>query len=389
MSIQLFVPKFRVDETLAEIRECLERGWTGMGFKTVEVEKRWCEFTGLPHAHFLSSATAGLHLALEVFKREFGWADGDEVITTPLTFVSSNHAILYANLSPTFVDIDEYLCLDPAEVRRAVTPRTRAVMFVGLGGNVGQLREMKKLCSELNLKLILDAAHLAGARLDDRDPGVFADCSVYSYQAVKNMPTADSGMICFAEASHDAIARKMSWLGINADTYSRSIASTAAGQGGVKAAPYKWYYDVEYVGWKYNGNAVMAAMALVSLRYLAEDNARRREIAAKYNQILSPHNHIQRVPMADNSVPAHHLYQILVHGRDIVVSELNNLGVNVGVHYRDNTNYPMYSFAAGTCPKAHDASERILSLPMHMGLTNEDVAEVCAAVLEVTDRHRA
>src|SRR5881394_596340 len=112
--IHLFVPSFRVDECLAGIRECLEKGWTGLGFKTVEFEAAWAAYTGLPHAHFLNSATAGLHLAVKLLKEQHGWADGDEIITTPLTFVSTNHAILYERMRPVFADVDEYLCLDPA-----------------------------------------------------------------------------------------------------------------------------------------------------------------------------------------------------------------------------------------------------------------------------------
>ena len=105
MSIQLFVPSFRIDECLKGIRECLEKGWTGAGFKTVEFEEAWKEYAGLSHAHFLSSNTVGLHLALHVLKSKFGWADDDEVITTPLTFVSTNHAILHSRLRPVFADV--------------------------------------------------------------------------------------------------------------------------------------------------------------------------------------------------------------------------------------------------------------------------------------------
>src|ERR1039458_3343476 len=112
-AINLFVPNFRVDEVLQEIKICLEKGWTGFGFKTVEFEDKWKEYTGLPNAHFISSATAGLHLALHVFKKKFNWADGAEVITTPVTFVSTNHAILYENLKPVFADVDDMLCLSP------------------------------------------------------------------------------------------------------------------------------------------------------------------------------------------------------------------------------------------------------------------------------------
>lgn len=130
--IQLFVPTFRIEESLEEIRVCLEKGWTGLGFKTIEFEKAWLEYTGLENAHFVDSATAGLHLAVKLLKLHGGWAEGDEVITTPLTFVSSNHAILYENLKPVFADVDEYLCLDPASVEALITPHTRAVLYVGL-----------------------------------------------------------------------------------------------------------------------------------------------------------------------------------------------------------------------------------------------------------------
>src|SRR5262249_15843620 len=133
--IQLFVPHFRIEECLSEIRECLERGWTGLGYKTVEFEAAWKAYTGLPYTHFINSATPGLHLAVALLKQRDGWSDGDEIITTPLTFVSTNHAILYEHLQPVFGDVDEYLCLDPESVKACITPKTRAVMFVGLGGN--------------------------------------------------------------------------------------------------------------------------------------------------------------------------------------------------------------------------------------------------------------
>ena len=156
--IQLFVPTFRVDECLAQVRECLEKGWTGLGFKTNEFEQAWKAYTNLPHAHFLNSATSGLHLAVRILKERYRWQDGDEIISTPLTFVSSNHAIMYETLRPVFADVDESLCLDPVSVAARITPRTRAVLFVGLGGNAGQLDAIVRLCRERGLKLILDAA---------------------------------------------------------------------------------------------------------------------------------------------------------------------------------------------------------------------------------------
>src|SRR5437867_4235492 len=218
--LHLFVPVFRVDECLAGIRECLETGWTGLGFKTIEFEEAWKRYTRLPHAHFVSSATAALHLAVRLLKDRFGWRAGDEVISTPLTFVSTNHAILYEGLRPVFADVDEYLCLDPESVASRITPRTRAVVFVGLGGNAGRLDAVAALCRDRGLQLIVDAAHMTGTRVNGRHVGGEGDASVFSFHAVKNLPTADAGMICFADGELDAAVRHWTWLGIDKDTYS-------------------------------------------------------------------------------------------------------------------------------------------------------------------------
>ncbi len=373
MSIQLFVPKFRVDECLEEIKECLEKGWTGLGFKTVQIEEEWKKYTGLPHAHFLNSATVGLDMAVRILKMENGWKDGDEIISTPLTFVSTNHAVLYNNMSVVFADVDEYLCLDPKDVEKKITPKTRAVIFVGLGGNSGRLDEIKKLCKKHNLKLILDAAHMSGTRIDGKHAGTDIDVSVFSFQAVKNLPTADSGMICFKEEKYDAIARKISWLGINKDTYARSVSSKGA---------YKWKYDVEYVGYKNHGNSIMAAIGLVSLKYLDRDNAYRRQLAEWYDNAFAFCKSIGTVPMAKNCESSRHLYQIKVENRDELLLALNEAEIYPGVHYRDNTEYRMYDYAKGTCPNAHYASEHILSLPMHMNLTKADVDFITEKVIE-------
>jgi dTDP-4-amino-4,6-dideoxygalactose transaminase len=375
--IQLFVPTFRIDESLEEIRICLEKGWTGLGFKTVEFEEAWKAYTGLSHAHFLNSATAALHLAVILLKEHGGWADGDEIITTPMTFVSTNHAILYEKLQPVFADIDETLCLDPASVLERITPKTRAVMFVGVGGNTGKLREIVKICEERNLKLILDASHMSGTRWADsgKHVGGEADITIFSFQAVKNLPTGDSGMICFRDEELDAEARKWSWLGINKDTYARTASQGA----------YKWYYDVEYTGFKFNGNSIMAAIALVSLRYLEQDNAFRRQVCEWYDMFLKDTPEIQRIPMNPDCIPSRHLYQIAVDRRDEMMLALNQANIFPGVHYRDNTLYRMYAYAQETCPRSLEASDRIISLPLHMRLTFNQVEYVCDSLKKIVN----
>jgi dTDP-4-amino-4,6-dideoxygalactose transaminase len=370
--LQLFVPTFRIDECLAEIRECLEKGWTGLGFKTTQFEDAWKAYTRLPHAHFLNSATSGLHLAVRLLKERYGWQEGDEIISTPLTFVSTNHAILYERLSPVFADVDEYLCLDPASVAGRITSRTRAVLFVGLGGNSGRLDDIARLCRERGLKLILDAAHMSGTRLHGRHVGGEADVSVFSFHAVKNLPTADAGMICFSDPELDAAVRHWTWLGIDKDTYSRTHSDSA----------YKWHYQVEHIGFKYHGNSIMAGIGLVSLKYLDADNTYRRQLAAWYDEGLGASAGIERVAVAPGCESARHLYQVMVDRRDEVMVALNAAQIFPGVHYRDNASYAMYANQPA-CPVSRRASRRLISLPMHLQLDREDVQRVCDALASI------
>lgn len=184
---------------------------------------------------------------------------------------------------------------------------------------------------------------MSGTRVNGVTPGTWdgVDVTVYSYQAVKNLPTGDSGMICFANEKDDKLARQLAWLGINKDTYARSNKGT-----------YAWKYDVDYVGYKYNGNAIMAAIALVQLKYLDRDNARRREIVEMYNKGFENNSKIQiiRAPHADEC--SFHIYELIVSDREGLLGQLAENAIYGGVHYRDNTEYSMYLYAKGTCPRA-------------------------------------
>lgn len=377
--IQLFVPTFDIEQCLSQLRECLEIGWTGLGFKTVQFENAWKEYTGLSNAHFLASNTVGLHLAIKIFKQELNWKDGDEIISTPLTFVSTNHAIRYENLNPVFADVDDTLCLDPKSIEKKISSRTRAVMFVGFGGSVGQLKEVSELCRKHNLKLILDAAHMAGTKYFGKHVGNESDVAIFSYQAVKNLPCGDAGMICFRDQKYDAIARKMSWLGISLDTFARS--------GGQGNARYKWLYDVEYVGLKAHGNSLMAGICLAQLKHLDNDNERRRLISDAYTQRLSQHPKIKLIKTVENCQSSRHLFQIRVpqNCRNELITHLNSRAIYPGVHYRSNTDYSIYEYGKGTCPNAELLASEIISLPLHLRLADEDVERVCSEIISFFD----
>lgn len=367
MAIQVLKPKFHVDECLEAVKECLEKGWTGMGFKTVQFEEEWMKYTGHKYSYYLNSNTVGLHLAVKILKMQNNWGDGDEIISTPITFVSTNLAIMYENMKPVFADVDEYLCLDPVDVENKITSRTRAVIFVGYGGRVGRLKEIIEICKKHNLKLILDAAHMSGTKVDGVCPGTWdgIDVTVYSYQAVKNLATGDSGMICWNNKEAADLTRMLAWCGINKDTYARSNKGT-----------YAWKYDVDYVGYKYNGNAIMAAIALTQLKYLDEENDRRRQIVKMYNEGFKNNPNIKVIPANYPDECSYHLYELAVPDREALLDYLSKNDINCGVHYRDNTEYSIFAYGNGTCPKAAEISQHLITMPLHMWLTDEDVYKI-------------
>jgi len=392
-NIQVFKPFYRTSEILPLIEECCQNSWTGIGGKMTSFETAWKEYSGSQTCHLLNSATAGLHLAIMQLKMKYNW-DGqddwevkDEIISTPLTFVSSNHAILYNGLKVVFADIDESGCLDPESVLEKITRKTKAVLFVGLGGNIGQLSKIRNICKEYNLKLIYDAAHSSGTKwatsgskwgiaLNNVGCCNDVDVSIFSGQAVKNAPFGgDSGWICWngedAEEM-DKQTRQLAWLGIDKSTDQRTQ----------QEGSYKWHYNVNKVGYKYHGNAIMGCFGLVSLKYLEHDNAYRRYLSDLYKHHLKYLN-LKIVQHSEDCISSRHLFQILVDKRDEIMLALNQYGIFCGVHYRSNINYPMYDYAKGTCPKSDYYSDHNISLPMHMHLTPEDVKYICDSLKKI------
>ena len=277
-------------------------------------------------------------------------------------------------MKSVFADVDEYLCIDPEDVESKITDKTRAVIFVGYGGRVGQLEKIIEICKKHNLKLILDAAHMSGTKVNGVCPGTWdgVDVTVYSYQAVKNLATGDSGMICWADEKSAELTRMLAWCGINKDTYARSNKGT-----------YAWKYDVDYVGYKYNGNAIMAAIALTQLKYLDEENARRREIVAMYNEGFKNNSKIKIVPAPYAEEWAYHLYELIVPDREELLNKLADKGINCGVHYRDNTEYSVFAYGDGQAPKAREISQHLITMPLHMWLTDDDVKLIIDSVNEI------
>ncbi len=373
--LQLFRPKYEVEECLVEIRKVLDSGWTGVGPKCAEFEKKWSERTKADYCHYVNSATAALHLAL----RLCDLPAGSKIATTGITFVSTNAVILYEGHIPVFCDVDpDTMCLSWQGVIKAVEDGCKAIMWVHYGGEVSSdfysLMDTIKQRG-LNVKVIEDCAHAGGAfYADGSRVGSRKDTiSCFSFQAVKNLPTMDSGIICMSDPVLHKRATRLSWLGIDKSTYERTSV------GGANEV-YKWRYTVPELGWKYNGNDVTAAIGLVQLKYLDRDNSYRKQLYEWYCDGLGPDVQI----MKHSRGSSHHLMVIKSDRRDSIMAALKSNQIAPGVHYSPNYEFPVFEkyHTQGDCPHTTTVSKQLLSLPNHLNMDREDVIRICKIIQE-------
>jgi dTDP-4-amino-4,6-dideoxygalactose transaminase len=363
LTIQLFRPRVSED-AIAAAAEVLRSGWLGLGPRTAEFEKAFAEYAGIQHCVGLSSCTAAIHLALHVLDLP----RGAEVITTPLTFVSTNHAILYEGLTPVFADVNPATgSLNPESVRDRVTDRTGAIIVVHYGGYPADLDELYAIAREAGIELIEDCAHAAGASYKGRRIGSHGRLHAFSFHAVKNLPMGDGGALTVRDSQDDERLRRLRWLGIDKDTFRRT------GKQG-----YSWEYDVVEVGYKCHMNDIDAAIGLVQLQLLDRDNARRASIAAQYRAGLANVAGLTLPPESSDRASSYHLFPVLAERRNDLADRLREAGIDTGVHYRRNDEYPMYR--KSELPASEYFSTHTLSLPMHLDLSDDDVATVCRAI---------
>lgn len=371
-AIPVFRP-FHGEEEIEAVAEVLRSGWWGQGPKTAEFERRFAEFVGAPLAVSVNSATAALHLALKV-----AGVEGGEVITTALTFVSTNHAILYNNATPVFADIEpDTLNLDPDDIARKITPRTRAIVVVHYGGHPADMDRIHAIAAAHNLIVIEDAAHAAGSSYHGRPVGSLSPLTCFSFHPVKNLATGDGGMITLFDEEWDARLRRLRWVGINKDTWVRSRDKDAS--------QYSWQYDVEEVGFKCHTNDINSAIALVQLARLPQTNARRRAICALYDAGLADLDWIERPTLRPDVVSARHNYVIRCDDRDGLAEWLRQHKIATGMHYIPNHLHAVYRPYAAPLPVTEREWTRLLTLPLYPALTDDEVAYI----IEVIRRYHA
>ena len=370
------------EEEIEEAAEVLRSGWNTTGPRAREFERRIGEYIGAKHAIAVNSCTGALHVALAAI----GIGPGDEVITSPLTFCSTANVILHLGATPVFADIGDDYNVDPAEIARRITPRTRAILPVHYSGQPCKMAEILTCARQHNLPVVEDAAHAIGARYCDRMIGTLGDVTAFSFYAIKNMTTAEGGMIATEDDELADRMRLLSLHGISKDAWKRY---TSEGS---------WYYEVLYPGYKYNMTDVQAALGLHQLAKLERFLEVRRQYVALYNEAFGAMPEIQGPILNAHVRHAWHLYVIqldlerLTVNRAQFIDALYAENIGTSVHFIPVHLHPYYretfGFKRGDYPKAERVYDRILSLPLYPKMTKQDVDDVIAAVKKVVARHR-
>ena len=366
-----------------EVVDTLRSGWLTTGPKTKRFERAFAERVGALHAVAVSSATAAMHLALDAI----GLQPGDEVIVPVYTFTATAEVVVYFRARPVFVDVDPVTCnLDPAQLEKHISSRTRAIMVVHIAGLPAEMDAILAIARAHNLPVIEDAAHAFPAKHRGRMIGSISDLTAFSFYATKTLSTGEGGMLTTANPGYAERAAIMAFHGINRDAWKRYSAEGS------------WYYEVLQAGYKYNMTDLAAAIGLHQLARSEWLLERRRAIARRYTEAFSQRPEVETPPNPVHVEHAWHLYMLrlrleqLTITRDAFIQALKQANIGTSVHFIPLHLHPFYrdtyQLAADDFPAALHAYQRVISLPIYPGMTDEDVEDVIAAVEQVIEAHR-
>lgn len=366
------------DDDIAAVVEVLRSDWLTTGPKVEEFESAFAAATDAQYAVSFSSGTAALHGTVSAL----GLKPGEEAITTPITFCASANCLLYCGARPVFADVNaETLLIDPAEIERHISPRTRGLVVVDYAGQPVPLDEISKLAEKHGLAVIEDACHALGATYKEQRVGGLSTMSVFSFHPVKHVTTAEGGMVTTNDAGLAEKLRRFRNHGIGSDHRRREKVGS-------------WFYEMVDLGYNYRLTDLQCVLGLSQLRKLDGWMARRREMAAQYDAAFREIPAVRPLAVLPEVEHSYHLYVIqldtgrLRASRAEIFTALHAEGIGVNVHYIPVHLHPYYrshlGTAAGLCPRAEAAYERILSLPMFPRMTDHDVQDVVEAVHKVT-----
>ena len=365
MSLSLFRPRLG-PEALAASAEVLESGWIQQGPQVTAFESAFADYLGVEHCVAVSSGTAALHLALHVLDLP----PGSEVITTPLTFMATHHAIAYVGCEPVLADIEPGTGnLDVADVERKITERTRALLPVHYAGYPCDLDAIRELAAVHSLAIVEDCAHATGASYHGVKVGAFDSLQCFSFAPTKNVTTVFGGAIT---ASHSRLVERMRRL----RSWGREMDAFEVLQTEDETRPPKASEAME-VGFRYELSDMNAAIGIAQLRELDGANERRAEVAGAYRAGLEGLPGVQLLRYERDRESSCWIHPILVEDRDELARALMERGIEVGVHYRPNRLLADQHRGLGAMDSFW---RRTLSLPLHPGLRDDEVDTVIAAV---------
>lgn len=367
------------EDDIAAVEDVLRGDLITCGPKVDEFETALCDYTGAKHAVAVNSGTSALHCACIAA----GIGEGDEVITTPITFAASANCALYCGAKPVFADIDpETYNIDPDSIRARITDKTRAVVAVDYTGQAVKIDEIRKICDENGLVFIEDAAHSIGTSYNGRKVGSLADMTCFSFHPVKTITGGEGGAIL---TNDDELYKKLVLAHTHGITHDESMMEGAPHEG-------MWYYEMISLGYNYRMTDFQAALLISQLSRIDSFVARRKEIVKIYDEEFAkvPQLIVQKeIPESDTT---RHLYVIRLNFDNISCTRreffdaMSAENVQCQIHYVPVYWFPYYEhlgYKKGLCPKAEEVYKGIMSIPLYPKMTDRDVEDTVHAVKKV------
>ena len=373
-------PAIEEDE-IQEVIHSMKSGWLGTGPKVAWFEEDFRRYKEAPYAVAVNSGTAALHLSLLAA----GLQQGDEVITTPLTFCATINAIIHADATPVLADVNPVtMNIDPVEVERKISPKTKAILPVHFAGRPCDMDALCNIANRHNLKIIEDCAHAIETEYKGRKAGTFGDFGCFSFYVTKNVVTGEGGMVVAKDEEDIARIKMLALHGMSRDAWKR-----------FSDEGYKHYYVVE-CGFKYNMMDLQAAIGIHQLKRVEANWQKRQQVWQTYNKAFSDLPVGLPAPVEPNTRHAYHLYTILTDEektgicRDEFLNAMTTHNIGVGVHYLSIPEHPFYQRTFGWKPEDYPNAMRIgrqtVSLPLSAKLTDGDVGDVVNAVKGVLEK---
>lgn len=363
-------------DDIEAVVEVLSSDWLTTGPKIPEFESAVAKYVDARYAVAVCNGTAALHAAMFAM----GIGPGDEVIVPPMTFVSTANCIVFQGGTPVFSDIDpDTLLIDPALIEEKITPRTKAIIAVDYAGQPCNYDSLRNIAEKHGIYLIADACHALGAKYKDKMVGSLADMTIFSFHPVKHITTGEGGMVVTDNEELSARIRLFRNHGIATDYKQRDKQST-------------WFYEMSELGYNYRITDFQCALGLSQLKKLPKTLEIRRKIASRYDDVFASMPTIRPLALEKHVLHAYHLYVVKLDfeaigsNRASLFHKLRNKGVGANVHYIPVHLQPYYRKHFGThsglCPVTEKAYEKILSIPLFPGMTDEDINRVIAVISE-------